>query len=279
MFGYVIPDKSELKIKHFNLYRAFYCGVCKAIGERYGQLPRVALNYDLAFFALLFSGMTGEYEREQGRCAVKGFRKYGYVTGRYVDMAADLNVALAYCKLRDNVEDEGDIRSRTGRILLKRAYKKSMSYIPGIAEETDVMFARQVELEKLECWSPDIAAEPFAEYMMFLAKTAMKDTGDDEGVLDMCNMLGRWIYTIDAADDYEDDIRSNSYNVFRFSDGGIGKAEQILFLLLNRMYDSYRRIVFKDDDIRIICENIVLAGLMKKTDEVIKKIGEIKDEC
>ena len=40
MFGYIEPDKGELKMKELTRYRAFYCALCKSIGARYSQTAR-----------------------------------------------------------------------------------------------------------------------------------------------------------------------------------------------------------------------------------------------
>ena len=49
MLGYVKIDKGELKVREYEVYCGYYCGICKSIGRRYGQLPRMALSYDAAF--------------------------------------------------------------------------------------------------------------------------------------------------------------------------------------------------------------------------------------
>jgi hypothetical protein len=49
MFGYVTPCKMELKIKDFEKFKAYYCGLCRTIKKNFGNLPRLALNYDMAF--------------------------------------------------------------------------------------------------------------------------------------------------------------------------------------------------------------------------------------
>ena len=33
MFGYIVPEKPEMKIKEYELFRAYYCGVCRSIGS------------------------------------------------------------------------------------------------------------------------------------------------------------------------------------------------------------------------------------------------------
>ena len=41
MFGYVIPDKQNMYIKDFNVFQAFYCGLCKTLGETGSQITRL----------------------------------------------------------------------------------------------------------------------------------------------------------------------------------------------------------------------------------------------
>ena len=52
MFGYIVANKPELKIREFEVYQGYYCGLCKSIKKRYGNLKRLTLNYDLTFVAL-----------------------------------------------------------------------------------------------------------------------------------------------------------------------------------------------------------------------------------
>ena len=47
MYGYVRPDKGELKVSEYELYRAAYCGLCHALKKRCGFGARMALSYDL----------------------------------------------------------------------------------------------------------------------------------------------------------------------------------------------------------------------------------------
>ena len=32
MFGYIVMNKPEIKFKDFDLYRSFYCGLCREVG-------------------------------------------------------------------------------------------------------------------------------------------------------------------------------------------------------------------------------------------------------
>ena len=63
MLGYIKPEKSQLKIIEYEVYNGYYCGVCKSISRRYGQLPRISLSYDAAFLALLLAALDDEIGR------------------------------------------------------------------------------------------------------------------------------------------------------------------------------------------------------------------------
>ena len=57
MFGYVVMNRPEMKIKDYDLYRSFYCGLCRELRDRYGISGQITLTYDLTFVTLLLSGL------------------------------------------------------------------------------------------------------------------------------------------------------------------------------------------------------------------------------
>ena len=70
MFGYIMPDKPELKIREYEIYRAYYCGVCKAIKKNHGNIPRLTLTYDTTFSAFLSSLVEEQPQIKDSRCAL-----------------------------------------------------------------------------------------------------------------------------------------------------------------------------------------------------------------
>ena len=44
MFGYVTVNKPELKFKEFDMYQAYYCGLCRVLREKYG-LNKIAARW------------------------------------------------------------------------------------------------------------------------------------------------------------------------------------------------------------------------------------------
>ena len=76
MFGYIGPDRPYLFIKDETLYKALYCGVCRAISAECGQMARTALTYDMAFMSALVHNIRGEDVKiVRRRCPVHPIRR------------------------------------------------------------------------------------------------------------------------------------------------------------------------------------------------------------
>ena len=57
MFGYLVADTATLTEAQLQRYKACYCGVCRSLEKRHGQLSRLTLNYDMTFLVLLLSSL------------------------------------------------------------------------------------------------------------------------------------------------------------------------------------------------------------------------------
>ena len=70
MFGYVVANLDRLTPAQKERYRAVYCGLCRALRDRYGQSCRLTLSYDMAFLVLLLSSLdrTELAEEKAFRC-------------------------------------------------------------------------------------------------------------------------------------------------------------------------------------------------------------------
>ena len=53
MFGYVTIYHKGLEKPELDRYQAYYCGLCRTLGRRYGRTGQLALSYDMAFVAIL----------------------------------------------------------------------------------------------------------------------------------------------------------------------------------------------------------------------------------
>ena len=131
MFGYITVDREELKIKDFDRYRAYYCGICQDLKESCGQLSRMTLTYDMTFLAILLTGLyEGHDNHELHYCAAHLGQKHPCLRNRYTAYAADMNVLLVYHNLMDDWEDERKRASYAAARLLRKAYLKTAARYP-----------------------------------------------------------------------------------------------------------------------------------------------------
>ena len=66
MFGYVVLNKPEIKFKDFDMYRSFYCGLCRELRERYGISGQITLSYDTQPLAVLLLSALYEPPTRKG---------------------------------------------------------------------------------------------------------------------------------------------------------------------------------------------------------------------
>lgn len=220
MFGYVRPLKGELKVNEYEEYKAVYCTLCKSISEHYGRLQSFFLSYDLTFYVLL---SLNEGFEEKNKCCVKGkcifnpFKKCNYVfmEEEIYKKAAALTVMMSYGKILDNSLDEKGIKKlayKFLKVICKKAYKKASSDYPFISEALSEMLKAQSEAEKSDMHL-DACCEPTANMLKTVCGELSKgDSFIKPALENLGYFLGRWIYTIDAADDLEEDLKSKSFN-------------------------------------------------------------------
>lgn len=213
MFGFVVASASSLSEEEKARYQAVYCGLCRALGERYGQVSRAALTYDLTFFILLANSL-GEPTEETGeaRCVMHPVKEMPYAQSPWTDYAADLSVALAYHKCLDDIADDNSVSARAGRAALEGAYRKAAARIPAQCAAIEQAMGRIREIESDPAAPPDAAA---TEFGALLGELFAHDQGFwAESMRTFGDALGRFVYLMDAAVDFADDEKAGSYNPF-----------------------------------------------------------------
>ena len=275
LFGYVTVYKDELLVREFNEYKAVYCGLCKSLGKEYGVLSRAILSYDCTFYALFLLALKGScpgYERKMCRC--NPLKKCTYIKEGEdsLSKASALSVCSVYFKIEDNIKDSKGIKRLVYRLvkpIVKRWSKKAKKKFPQIYKAVLEMSLAQTKAESDPDCHLDMAAEPTANML----KTILSCEGRDESErLVLGNLgyhLGRWIYLMDAADDYEDDVKSGNFNPFKNYKGDNKKDYfvQVLNQSLAQAYNSWNLV-----DVTLyggIIDNILLKGLGEKQKAVL----------
>lgn len=279
MFGYIKPYAPELKVKEQEAYRAVYCGLCKELGRSYGQLSRMTLSYDFAFFSVLAMGVRGEaVEFRQERCMVHPLKKRNICQPcGSLELSAAMAVILLYHKLQDNIAD-GDAAEKAACLLAlpvaKAAYGKAAEKLPELAKLTEEQMAAQALLEQEHCSSVDRAAEPTAKILEELLGSLSEDKTQQLVLRRIGYLLGRCIYLMDALDDLEEDIKNDSYNPFRYceaQEGGSPQEQAVASLYLTvaeliRAYDLLEVQYFEG-----ILSNVFELGLKQSVDRIKEK--------
>lgn len=282
MYGYVTPYIPELKIKEYELYKAYYCGLCKSIGRLYGQTERLLLNYDCTFLAILLSGLTTDTaDFHEFRCAVHPAKRRGYIgENDALDYAAAVTVILAKEKLRDNIADgEHKISGMAASKLTERAYGEACKRYPETADAVSAQLRRLSRLEADRCANIDETADVFGEMLAHVMTGFPDKTGEigsetKEILRNFGYNMGRWIYIIDAADDIEKDIKHGSYNPLRYSEN-TGAAEYIypgVVLTLANIGKAFELLRFRHS--KEVVGNIVYQGLARTTEKILGRNGE-----
>lgn len=216
MFGFVVADAGALSEKEKERYRAVYCGLCLALRDRYGQLSRACLTYDLTFFVLLCNSLHEPAETQgASHCMMHPTpaAPRPWARSAWTDYAADLSVALAYHKVLDDVADDGDLKARAAERLLAGAYEQARTRIPEQCAEIERTMAviRAIE-QRGAADDPDAAAHEFGR---MLGRLFARDQGFWTAAMEELGCgLGRFIYLMDAAVDFADDAETGSYNPF-----------------------------------------------------------------
>ena len=139
MFGYIICNKSGLSKEELDRYQSVYCGLCRALGDRFGQKERMSLSFDMAFLALLLSSLYEPEEKgESFRCPVHPLRPQSAVKNEYIDYAADMTILLTYFKCLDDWHDDRSVlKLAYSKLLKKGSIGKNLNNVHATSDSTD----------------------------------------------------------------------------------------------------------------------------------------------
>ncbi len=280
MFGYVKPMIPELRVRENELYKAAYCGLCRAMGKTTGCLSKLTLNYDFTYLALIRYALEGKSASvKMRRCAVHPFRKRPMLeidgTLKY---SARASVILTRLKLEDNVKDSkglSKLKARLAKIICLFLKKTDKELLP-LEERVRSLIAELSEKEREKCDSIDTVADIFGEILKEIAAFGLE--GLNKRIAEVIGMrLGRWIYVMDACDDFDSDKKSGSYNPLICAFGDTLTEENIYamrtaaMLELEAMSKSVELIDFSNHrDVEGLVKNVIYLGMVAETDRVLK---------
>nr|WP_313964603.1 DUF5685 family protein [uncultured Peptostreptococcus sp.] len=280
MFGYVRINKMDLTFREYEHYKAYYCGLCKYLKRNHTELSRMTINYDITFLIVLLSSIyqpSAQVFHE--KCIVDPVKKKKHIINEITEYAASMNILLAYYKLEDDVNDEGDIKSR----LVRRAYRKSfMTAYDKYPQKAGFIKACLGELRSLEedqSTSIDQTSNCFARLL-----EEIFDYKDDEyrdRLRKVGFNIGKYIYIMDAYEDLDEDLEKGRYNPFTdYKDDREAlklRVDKLIGMTLSRLEEA-----ILDLDIKVnksIIDNIIYSGVYLRYKGLINGADKKKQEA
>ena len=279
MFGYVTIYKPELKIKEYEAYKGVYCTLCKEMGKEYGLLSRFLLSYDGAFYVMYKLGLSKDnINVTNSRCTFNPCKKCMKITTEsdVYKLASTITVVLAYFKLVDNLHDSNFFKKLLLYLIypyfaiLKNKAKKKYLEIFKIVEDG---MKSQFEIEKSHNQSIDLSAHNTAD---ILGKLFAHNEEDKERTYNFGYQLGRVVYFLDAFDDFEDDVKSSSFNPFIQYKNLLEEASHTINMSIGELVHILEQ--QKLYDFQPIIENVIYDGLNYQLEKIKNKHGGEKRE-
>ncbi len=283
MFGYIVPYKDEMKVKDYEMFRSYYCGLCRAIGHENGQLPRFALNYDIAFLGLFLSSLGSENSKtDRKNCIAHPLSKRSFVyDDKALEYTANIGTMLAYFNLIDNWNDDRSKKSYIGALMLKRGSVAAKRRYESKYDNIENLLSKLSVLEKNGEKDFDKTADVFGKIMEEICDyDAVEGENERIALRWLGYNTGRWIYILDAYDDISEDFEKMEYNpliaglkhedesIEAFRERIKDRIEFTLIASLSEIAKSFELLNIKKN--KEIIENIVYIGMRKKMDSVLK---------
>ena len=217
MFGYVKPVVGEMLVREHEFYKATYCGICRAMKKHTGVLSNITLSYDSVFLALvrMLYIPDEDFKAEQRRCIAHPMKKRPMLSeNSAIEYTARAFAVLTYYKLKDDISDESGLKKlgvTAVSPIVSSANKKAE--LGSLADIVADRLAKITMLEKENCPSVDRPAAIFGE---LLGEIFSYGLSEKEKLVpyQVGYHLGKFIYAADAAEDYEKDKKSGSYNPY-----------------------------------------------------------------
>ena len=211
MFGYLKCDETKLSPKERDLIGAFYCGLCMALKKHFGNKSRMFTNMDCTYASMLIVSINNEeIDLQPKRCFLHPFskRNISYFHDELSKKICSATILISYYKLLDDCKDEKrNFTKKTMRVVFKNLFKKAKNILPDYNEKLSILLKKT---QKLELENNNSLFE-----LMDVSGEILKEMAISCDATQLQNLffhIGRYIYFIDALDDYESDIKRNRYN-------------------------------------------------------------------
>jgi hypothetical protein len=217
MFGLLNPRDVRLPVSQTTAHRAYYCGLCQATGQHFGQLYRPIHSHDAVFLATLADGLAATpAEPDSCRCPMLPVltKNTASPNSHALRYAAAVQMLLADQWLADK-EVEGSRLGSMARPLVPASSAWSMLDTLGVDLTSLKGFEGAQGRVERDGATAEAAAAPTVR-ALGLVFGGIRDLpgveGDEALLTELGENLGRIIYFIDALEDVTADVRAGAFN-------------------------------------------------------------------
>ena len=289
MYGYVRVDRPECKIREFEYYRAVYCGLCRALGRCGGTLARLTLTYDFAFMTLVRMALEDQKPKfAKKRCAAHPFVRHAeMMPNNAVEYCARASLLVGYRKICDDLQDETGVRRLRAKLvhpLFRGFRRRAAKGVESLENSITERLLKLSELEKAPPMSLDMPAMLFGSVMADVLSFGLAH-GRAKVASEVGMAVGKWVYMLDALDDFEEDAKRGRYNpiVTVYGKDPLKKEvlEQISLAMsacLTEAKNAMDLLDTEDTDLSALIRNVLEYGMPKQALAIMKKKESPKDE-
>lgn len=280
MFGYININQKELSDESKKAYQAYYCGLCQELKTSCGTKGQMLLSYDLTFLIVLLTGLY-ELENEQSEftCPLHPTKKRTAYRNAATAYAADMNVVLAYQNLLDDWKDEKSYTKKALAKILDKDYNRIMAKYPRQVAAVEEFMKKTQKLEQEKETNLDIAAGLTGEMLGEILCWKEDEWKAEMRILGF--YMGKFIYLMDAYEDFDSDLRKNLYNPLMYlKNTNEQEFDTLCRLLLTSMVSecakSFERlpILLHADILR----NILYSGVWSKYEYIQLKKKKLEEK-
>lgn len=268
MFGYIKPSTPELRVIDNELYKAFYCGLCHTLGLKICKSARLALSYDIVFLALVRAlASDEEISIKKRRCIVHPIKKRPMVEGQSSLLySAAVSAILSYHNLIDDINDEKGFKKFSKLIVSPTIRRhRNKANLPELDKQIELQLKKLYVSETSEHPNAEVCADNFGDVLALVFSYNFGNQTTERILSDIGYHIGRWIYLVDAIDDYKKDRISGSFNPLSNYDK---LPTQSLEVALNLELEAAKRsldlLSCENKAIFNIIENIIYIGMPER---------------
>lgn len=280
MFGYININGSGLTEESKKAYQAYYCGLCQQLKTDCGTKGQILLSYDLTFLIVL---LTGLYELENKEkafiCPVHPTKRHKAILNEASEYAADMNLILAYHNLADDWKDDHSYAKKALVKILDKDYARIAEKYPRQAAALEHYIQQMEILERQKESNLDLVSGLSGEMLGEIF--CWKEDVWKEELKTLGFYMGKFIYLMDAYEDFEKDKKKNAYNPLKYMQiSGNQDFETICRLLLTSMISecakSFERlpILLHADILR----NVLYSGVWTKYEYLQLKKRKLEEK-